>query len=116
MEISELKSMEISIWKQKARTTEALEGERNTTYFHALVKSSLNRSQIVEIEDDQGTIIKDQHGIKQYLVKAYENKYKFQEVDMDYHLMNLIPHLITDGDNDQLTSIPSPSEVKDAVF
>ncbi|KAF9596100.1 hypothetical protein IFM89_007153 [Coptis chinensis] len=94
MEISELKSMEISIWKQKARTTEALEGERNTTYFHALMKSSLNWSQIVEIEDNQGTIIKDQHGIKQYLVKAYENKYKFQE----------------------LTSIPSPSEVKDAVF
>ncbi|KAF9603807.1 hypothetical protein IFM89_037941 [Coptis chinensis] len=53
-EIQAVKDVEILTLRQKARVTDALEGERNSKYFHAITKIRLAKSQIVEIQDDQG--------------------------------------------------------------
>ncbi|KAF9625926.1 hypothetical protein IFM89_027794 [Coptis chinensis] len=51
-EIQAVKDVEILTLRQKARVTEALQGERNSKYFHATTKMRLAKSQIVEIQDD----------------------------------------------------------------
>ncbi|KAF9621039.1 hypothetical protein IFM89_015861, partial [Coptis chinensis] len=52
MAIQALKDAEILTLRQKARVTDALEGERNSKYFHAITKMRLAKSQIVEIQDE----------------------------------------------------------------
>ncbi|KAF9607498.1 hypothetical protein IFM89_036448 [Coptis chinensis] len=55
----ELKGTELSIWKQKTRTSRAFDGERNSSYFHVVAKLRMNNSQIAEIEDAQGQVIRE---------------------------------------------------------
>uniref|UniRef100_A0A2N9HGL8 Reverse transcriptase domain-containing protein n=1 Tax=Fagus sylvatica TaxID=28930 RepID=A0A2N9HGL8_FAGSY len=74
------------LWKQKSRELWLKNGDRNTKFFHL------------------STIIKQRHNSIDAI--------KTEEGDLD----NLIPQSITVAENEELNSIPSPAEIKRAIF
>ncbi|KAF9604242.1 hypothetical protein IFM89_004948 [Coptis chinensis] len=79
-ELNGILDTEAAQWRQKARVSEAFEGDRNTAYFHALHKLRMNKALILEIQKGDGTILKQQQDIKQHIVSVFEAKYKPQAV------------------------------------
>ncbi|KAF9589386.1 hypothetical protein IFM89_023418 [Coptis chinensis] len=115
-ELNGILDTEAAQWRQKARVSEAFEGDRNTAYFHALHKLRMNKALILEIQKGDGTILKQQQDIKQHIVSVFEAKYKPQAVIPNVGLMELIPKLVTDEENANLSEIPTITEIKHAVF
>ncbi|KAF9603950.1 hypothetical protein IFM89_039289 [Coptis chinensis] len=115
-ELNGILDTEAAQWRQKARVSEAFEGDRNTTYFHALHKLQMNKALILEIQKSDGTILKQQQDIKQHIVSVFEAKYKPQTVRPNVGLMELIPKLVTDDDNATILAIPNFTEIRHAVF
>ncbi|KAF9623026.1 hypothetical protein IFM89_036007 [Coptis chinensis] len=72
VELMAAKDLETSMKRQKARVSDDFEGERNSAYFHAVTKFRLKKSQIFEVTKLDGTVLRQQQEIKNYLVEAYE--------------------------------------------
>ncbi|KAF9597128.1 hypothetical protein IFM89_015957 [Coptis chinensis] len=71
---------------------------------------------IEEIKTAEGTILHDQGLIKEYMVQAYKVKFEAISVLRNQELLNLIPHAVTEQQNDMLIAIPSGREITDTVM
>ncbi|XP_026411895.1 uncharacterized protein LOC113307627 [Papaver somniferum] len=101
---------------QKSRVRWIKDGASNSRYFHIQMKLREAQNMIIELENDAGIIITDTKEIANELVKHYETKFKYQEVDIDESLFECIPNVITREENMMINSIPSEEEIKAAVF
>ncbi|XP_026417560.1 uncharacterized protein LOC113313050 [Papaver somniferum] len=77
--------------KQKSRTKWIKEGAANSSFLHAQLKIRQARNMIIELEDGKGNIIVDQKQIQNELVKHFENKFKYKEVENVDHMLRGIP-------------------------
>ncbi|KAF9610355.1 hypothetical protein IFM89_022025 [Coptis chinensis] len=59
-ELNGILDTKVTQWRQKASVSEAFEGDRNTTYFHALHQLRMKKALILEIQKSDGTILKQQ--------------------------------------------------------
>ncbi|KAF9598573.1 hypothetical protein IFM89_028200 [Coptis chinensis] len=114
--ISSLMQSEATMWKQRSCIKEELEGERNSTYFHAKARIWQSKSFIEEIRIEDGTRLHDQRQIKEFLVQAYENKFKARPVVHRQRLMDLIPHMVWDLQNASLIAMPTWVEISETVM
>lgn len=101
-----------SILCQKSREIWLKEGDKNTKFFHA---SLLNRrSRIQAIKDDQGWIYDpDQRG--QYFLRHFKELYKSDFPRILEEFKELGESLIFQEENNALTRIPMPEEIKEAI-
>ncbi|XP_026458909.1 uncharacterized protein LOC113359504 [Papaver somniferum] len=104
------------IIQQKSRVRWLKDGASNSRYFHIHMKLREAQNMITELENDAGIIIIDTKEIANELVKHFETKFKYQEVDIDEILFECIPNVITREENMIINSIPSEEEIKAAVF
>lgn len=74
------------------------EGDRNSKFFHNLVKERRRKLFIFQVKDAAGEWIEDRHSIAQGAVTFFENLFS------------------ADEDNDMLTSVPEETEIKEAVL
>ncbi|KAF5196979.1 Dnase i-like superfamily protein [Thalictrum thalictroides] len=98
--------IDLSLWKQKACEKQMLEGERNSNFFQAKVKMRQSKTFIVEIEDEQGELHRDQERIKDYIVAAYTKNFQRVEVEVQQQLIYLVPRKLDEEDNNLLCAIP----------
>ncbi|XP_019168334.1 PREDICTED: uncharacterized protein LOC109164037 [Ipomoea nil] len=108
--------IEEEFWQQKARITEVQEGERNSHYFHSLVKERRRKLFIHRVRDDTGQWIEDREGIAAQAVSFFEHMFTAEIGGFDTALLDCVPQLVTEGDNDLLTVVPEEEEIKAAVF
>lgn len=47
---------EETYWKQKSRNQWMLEGDRNTSFFHARTKTRFSKNRIMSIKDEHGSV------------------------------------------------------------
>lgn len=69
--LQEILATEELFWKQKSRETWLQEGDRNTKYFHALVKMRRSHNLICQIKNGEGNIIVDANKIQQQAVSFF---------------------------------------------
>ena len=50
-------------WRQKSRILWLREGDRNSKYFHVLVKQRRARNSITQLLDDNGNVVEDEEGL-----------------------------------------------------
>ncbi|XP_060182470.1 uncharacterized protein LOC132612164 [Lycium barbarum] len=104
-----------SFWRQKADLKWQVEGDENTSFFHLVVRgkrSILNMHRILH----NGDWIQGDNEIGLAVVDFYQNLFS-QGIDtIDRNILDHIPNLITESDNDYLNAIPIIQEVKEVVF
>ena len=62
-ELSTALKVEEMFWRQKSRVLWLREGDRNSKYFHALVKQRRARNRITQLLDDNGNVVEDEEGL-----------------------------------------------------
>ncbi|XP_026459218.1 uncharacterized protein LOC113359858 [Papaver somniferum] len=100
----------------KSREKWIKDGSANTAYFHARMMIRQARNTISELEDANGNITSDQSQIADTLVKHFQQKFEAQDVDVSEKLLDVIPSVNTDEDQEMLDSISTTEEIKKIVF
>ncbi|XP_060210793.1 uncharacterized protein LOC132637772 [Lycium barbarum] len=107
---------EEEFWRQKAGMDCFSEGDKNTRYFHSLVKGRRKRIQIKRIQDATGNWLKDADRVAGKVVNFFHKQFTHEEVSKDSQILNHIPKLIREEDNMLLAEQPTMEEVQKAVF
>ncbi|KAL6550534.1 hypothetical protein OROMI_021022 [Orobanche minor] len=107
-------AMEEDFWKQKTNLKWCLEGERNTKFFHDIVKSKRSKNHIFQIMDNGQ--INDPVNIQSSGVNYFANAFKCDVNNIDAIRPEIIPCLIDYDDNRDLCTMPNIEEIKFAVF
>ena len=94
----------------------ALEGERNTKFYHAIAKGKLVRNKIRRIRDERGVWLDSKVEIVDHVVSFFASLYKSEVHEMEDELFEVVPKLISNSDNEVLTGLASMAEVKGVVF
>ena len=62
-ELSSALKAEKMFWRQKSRVLWLREGDKNSKYFHALVKQRRARNRITQLLDENGNVVEDEEGL-----------------------------------------------------
>lgn len=102
-------------WHQKSRVKWLSYGDRNTHFFHQYTKirRHLNTVHRLKIND---IWVEDQETLINGAVDHFSNLLSSEDHNVENDIFHVIPKIITDAQNDLLCGIPSPKEIRDAVF
>ncbi|XP_026435084.1 uncharacterized protein LOC113332787 [Papaver somniferum] len=104
------------IERPKARVKWLKFGAANTKFFHVNMKIRQMHNAIVEMEKDDGELVLTQQAIADILVNYFDTKFKCKEVQISDEVFEAVPKIIQNEDNQKLESLPSATEIKQAVF
>ncbi|KAL2252555.1 UNVERIFIED_CONTAM: hypothetical protein Sindi_0050200 [Sesamum indicum] len=107
-------SVEECYWKQKAACRWLTEGEKNTKYFHTLVKKKRKQSHIHAIQHNGTTLTKPEE-IKDSVVEYFKRVFTEEEEVSDDPLL-WVPQLLSEEDTQHLGCAPTLEEIKAMVF
>jgi hypothetical protein len=104
-------------WYQRVKSNKLLQGDINTKYFHMVANGKHKKSQIFELSDGHRTI-RGNKPLKSYIMDYYKNllgpsnggHFSLEE-DRRSDIAQISPE-----DNENLTSIFTEQEVKEAIF
>ncbi|XP_058770393.1 uncharacterized protein LOC131644024 [Vicia villosa] len=104
-------------WKEKAHVKWKVDGDRNTRFFHRIAKIRQSTKKISCLRVD-GYLITDRDRIAEHVVSYYTNLFNNNlSVLQDNSLIDeVIPHLLNQENNTELTKLPSMEEVYNAVM
>ncbi|PNY03176.1 ribonuclease H [Trifolium pratense] len=104
-------------WHEKSKVNWHVEGDRNTKYFHRIAKRKNTTKAMSSIRVDE-KLITDPQQIADHVVNYYQNLFCANTNLMQDETLieGVIPNIIDDSVNAMLTMIPTPSEIKNAVF
>ncbi|KAL6586072.1 hypothetical protein OROMI_002716 [Orobanche minor] len=108
-------SMEEDFWKQKANMKWMLEGERNSKFFHNLVKKKRQKIFLHCIRDN-GCLITNPEDIQVSAVNYFSNCFAEQMPILDELDPNLVPKIITHNQNNMLCFTHTIDEIRSCVF
>ncbi|KAK4384643.1 hypothetical protein Sango_3039400 [Sesamum angolense] len=112
--LTKLLAMEEDFWRQKATCKWIDEGERNTKFFHSLVKKKRSSSKIHSI-CHQGQHISDPNEIKESAAFFFEELLT-NDLVLETDSLSFLNHSVSQQDNDMLCCLPTIEEVKSVVF
>lgn len=92
------------------------EGDRNTKFFHSSTLKKRASSTIRELEDNQGNMIRDAAGLSSIIVSYYSSLFSSFGCQIHEDILQTIPTLVSEADNNMLLKLPTKDEVKAAVF
>lgn len=110
-----IQKMEEDYWKQKAAVKWVVERERNTRFFHSLVKQKRCRGRIHFIDDNGQRLTKDED-LQASGARFFQHYLSNDVGDLAPADLVGIQTLSADIDLDRLCDLPSAQEIKEAVF
>ncbi|KAL6570168.1 hypothetical protein OROMI_014682 [Orobanche minor] len=108
-------SMEEDFWRQKSNLKWMLEGERNSKFYHNIVKNNRQKNFTHSILDN-GQRITDPNEINNSAVSYFANCFAENDSQLDLIDNCVIPNIICNNVNSSLCSVPTIEEIKSAVF
>lgn len=102
-------------YKQKARNKWLKEGDKNTKKIHQSLIQRRSKQKISSISY-QGSVLHSKEDISKAAVEYFAKQLTSDHIEPNEQILDSIPHLVTDEDNKNLTTIPSIDELKEAVF
>ena len=91
-------------------------GDLNTKFYHALTKQQRVRNRIVGLHDAAGNLITEDNGVEKVTIDYFEELFSTTSPsDFDNFLSEITPE-ITPQMNQQLVTIATEEEVREALF
>ncbi|XP_060210427.1 uncharacterized protein LOC132637337 [Lycium barbarum] len=109
-------AIEEKIWRQKEGMQWFQDGDRNTKFFHAHVNGNRRKLQLQRIQDHTGTWLDTEEEIAQEAIRFFSDQFKEENIPTDFSMLDKIPKMVTEEQNQQLYEMPDEAEVKKAVF
>ncbi|XP_043705329.1 uncharacterized protein LOC122655176 [Telopea speciosissima] len=103
-------------WRQKSRVKWLKEGDRNTKFFHNLVKARRCKKGVECIKDNLASWVIGEARVAEEVIRYFSAIFSSQGSQGDDELLGIIPHVISKEDNNCLVVTPSLEEVKSAIF
>ena len=115
-ELSDALKAEEMFWKQKSRIFWLREGDRNTKFFHALIKQRRARNRITQLLDANGNVIEDEEGLVTIATSYFTQIFEASNPEDIEEALSEVSSTITEPMNDNLTAPVTEWEVKLALF
>ncbi|KAG5584614.1 hypothetical protein H5410_045048 [Solanum commersonii] len=93
---------EKEFWKQKARMEWFKEGERNTKFFHTIIKGRRSIMRINRVQTEQREWLEEQEAIAEAAVDFYIRQFTKQTYSEDFEMLNELHVVINDDKNEEL--------------
>ncbi|CAA7048221.1 unnamed protein product [Microthlaspi erraticum] len=103
-------------WRQRSRQMWLSLGDKNSGYFHAATRGRRARNNISVIEDEKGNAVYDEVNIERVITHYFTEMFTSQTGDRAETVKQSISRKISDETNTKLISIPSPKEIRAAIF
>ncbi|XP_057774874.1 uncharacterized protein LOC130993854 [Salvia miltiorrhiza] len=103
--------------RQQSRVSWLSDGDRNTRFFHSMVKWRRSNQNIKQLSID-GVISEDPVVMANHVIQFYEDLFSepvYAPVDRSW-ISGYVPASVTSAQADMLTAIPSADEIHSAVF
>ncbi|XP_061349159.1 uncharacterized protein LOC133294495 [Gastrolobium bilobum] len=113
-ELEQVLEQEELLWFEKSRATWIAQGDRNTKYYHTKTIVRRRRSKILELKDDAGNLIREDHNIAR-VINAYFSKL-FSEENHDRLWVQTLWPKVDDETAINLGAPISKDEVRRAFF
>ena len=107
---------EENFWKQKSKDDWILFGDGNTKLFHAAVKISRSKNEIVKLIDKDGNTQRSEASKGQAAIQYFKDIFKYSNSEDYRYLLRDLPSRVSETMNHYLTHKVTPDEVKEAVF
>ncbi|XP_019241816.1 PREDICTED: uncharacterized protein LOC109221832 [Nicotiana attenuata] len=109
-------AMQESLLKQKAQIQWFEDGDCNTRYFHNVIRERRRKCQIHIIKNHRGKWMRSEQSIKKAAINHYEKLFNLPKKDHNMDIIDCIPKIVTEEDNDYLTRMPTEEEIREAIF
>ncbi|XP_020681918.2 uncharacterized protein LOC110099174 [Dendrobium catenatum] len=110
-----LQNQEEIFWKRKASNSILLEGDSNTSFFHALVNKNRIKSYIHKLVDEHGVVYDNGDTIVNSGVDYFNNIFNAIKPVSYIVNTNVIPNILDENDNSFLTQLPSEDEIWNTI-
>ncbi|KAG5620134.1 hypothetical protein H5410_005352 [Solanum commersonii] len=107
-------NIEEEYWKQKDGMRWFQNGDRNTKFFHAYVQGRRRKLHISAIQTMQGDLISSTENIG--AVNVFREQFTKKNEPTDYAMLENIPNIISNEQNEEMERLPTEDEVKNVVF
>ena len=106
---------EEQFWRQRSMIQWLKQGDRNTGFFHAATRNHRTINSIPVIEDDHGAVVYEEHEISRVISDYFQKIFTFNGNHAFTQLQGLLTCKVTPEMNQMLNTIPSDSEIKEAM-
>ncbi|KAL6224831.1 hypothetical protein ACLB2K_003686 [Fragaria x ananassa] len=102
-------------WREKSRQQWLAEGDRNTSYFHAMCRVRKAQSSITLLREGS-QVFEDCASIQNHILDYYTNIFAKDKGCHDTGLVSrVIPSLVIEEENNRLIEVPSSDEIWSAI-
>ena len=91
-------------------------GDRNSKFFHASTIQRRDRNRIQRLKDSNGEWVEGQEDVTRMILAHFQEVYSSAPIQNIEDCVAVIPKLVTDDMNNELSKPISDSEIKKAVF
>ncbi|XP_071906092.1 uncharacterized protein [Coffea arabica] len=109
-------AMEEVLWKQRSRVKWLQLGDRNTKFFHSVVKQRRMQAVIHGIQDSNHKWVTEDARIGSEAVKYFSSLFSMEEDPASSATVGVIPKMVSLEDNEFLQNMPSFDEIQQVVF
>lgn len=92
------------------------EGDKNTKFFHVSTKGKIRKNYISRIKNSHGILTNNHEEMGQEAVNYFQHILSSEGAPQDLELLQVIPNLVNNEDNEMLIRLPDVEEVKNTVF
>lgn len=107
---------EENLWKQKSKDDWIIHGDCNTKIFHAAVKASRSRNEVVKLIDPNGVAHRSEASNAQVALNYFQELFSSSNTEDYSEILRGFPSRVTERMNIGLIKNITPEEVKNAVF
>lgn len=114
--LTEAYAEEEAYWRQRSRIQWLQEGDKNSSFFHAVTRGRRARNKFSVVENEAGQAFYEKEQIVQVFGLFYSSMFTSGDTDPEAVVREAISPRISDEANLMLIAIPGIAEVKAAVF
>src|SRR4051812_22675998 len=104
------------MWRQRSRASWLREGDQNTKFFHRKASWRHKKNSIRKLKNSEGTWVVKKEELNTMTIDFFKQLYEKDNEVAPFELLELLPHLVSEEMNGNLTKSFTEKEISDALF